>query len=138
MAADRTRKAFDTLYLAGSILIAALAGASVFLPLDTGVLVTAMGSVLGLLVVAAWIDKACDRRRRETAARVHAEQQAAEDAAYAQMLTDEAENDTREAAAGRKRVACWVDGAEFYTDNDDHGDERGRYNCGSGGCQEAY
>jgi hypothetical protein len=75
MPADRPRKTFDAIYTTGLILIAALAVACVFLPLEVGPLVTGMGSVLALLVVAAWIDKIQDGRRHKGAARARAEKQ---------------------------------------------------------------
>jgi hypothetical protein len=52
-------------------------------------------------------------------------------------LAEQRERDASEAAAGRKPVACWVCGGEFYAPADDPGDDQGRFNCESANCRDA-
>lgn len=65
-------------------------------------------------------------------------EQATLDQIEALDLAEEARRDAEAAAAGRKRVGCWVCDGEFYVPTDDAGDLEGRHNCGSAACVNAY
>lgn len=61
-----------------------------------------------------------------------------EERAWVREVAEQARRYAEQAAAGRKRVCCWVCDDEFYVPNDDPGDARGRYNCDSANCINAY
>jgi hypothetical protein len=77
------------------------------------------------------------RARFEHAARDH-RASLEEDRTWVREITEQTRRDAEQAAAARKGVCCWVCGGDFYVPNDDPGDARGRYNCGSANCINAY
>jgi len=95
--------------------------------------------ILALALLATWVvtrfrDEARARRAREQDEREYAAMDEAEARERAELLA----RDESEAAAGRRRVGCWVCDGEFYVPADDPGDYRGRFNCESPNCAPAF